>query len=200
MARALITETTNDLISDAGAILWSIVIGEQLEFPITLNFIENMPLTGIETYEYEAVVIEGDNVAEQSERPTTIKPNGAQTKLVIRVPVYVGYWNPPEAYNREEVVLYNNKYYKLRSGISRVSSIPPDQDPLWEETLYNIIYLQFPKTLGADWEISPTTEVPVYGFFELRVTEPLDAVFTRTWKPIRGMVQLLFSPTHIVPD
>ena len=108
MARALITETTNDLISDAGAILWSIVIGEQLEFPITLNFIENMPLTGIVTYEYEAVVIEGNNITEQSERPTTIKPNGAQTKLVIRVPVYVGYWNPPEAYNREEVVLYNN--------------------------------------------------------------------------------------------
>jgi len=33
----------------------------------------------------------------------------------------------------------------------------------------------------------------------LRVTESF-GVYPRTWKPVRGMVELLFSPTHEVPD
>ena len=40
MARSRLTNTSQDLISDGGAVVWSFVKGEQLEFPITLNFIE----------------------------------------------------------------------------------------------------------------------------------------------------------------
>ncbi len=62
------------------------------------------------------------------------------------------------------------------------------------------VYLQFPKNLAANWTVAPSVNYPVYGFFEMRVTEPVDSVFRRTWKPIRGMVEILFSPTYSIDD
>jgi hypothetical protein len=196
MARSRLTNTSDDLLSDSGGVLWSFIKGEQLEFPVTLNFIENAS----SGYTYEAVVIEALNEAGQTDKPAVIKPNGIQTQLNVRVPTYRGNWDSAQAYNREELVKYNSKYYKLISGVARTSAVTPDLDALWVESIINKIYLQFPSTLGATWEISPQNDSPVYGFFELRVTEPADAVYRRTWKPIRGMVEILFSPTEIVPD
>lgn len=196
MARSKLTETRDDLIEDSGSVLWSFVKGEQLEFPITLNFVENVTAG----YTYEAVVVEADNILEDDSVPTSIKSGGVQTRLPVRVPVYRGTWEPIQAYNREEVTFYNGKYYKLNYGVARVNSVSPDLDPAWEEASLSRIYLQFPKLLGADWSTQPTVGHPVYGFFELRVTEPNNSIFQRTWKPIRGMVQIQFSPTEIVPD
>ena len=196
MARSKLTETKDDLIEDSGSVLWSFVKGEQLEFPITLNFVENV-MAG---YTYEAVVVEANNALEDDSIPTSIKSGGVQTKLVVRVPVYRGTWDSAQAYNREEVILYGSKYYKLVYGVARANSLSPDIDLAWEEISLNRIYLQFPKELGATWSTQPAVGRPVYGFFELRVTEPTDNIFQRTWKPIRGMVQIQFSPTEIVPD
>ena len=39
MARAKLNEITEELISDSGAVLWSFVRGEQLEYPIVLNLL-----------------------------------------------------------------------------------------------------------------------------------------------------------------
>ena len=196
MARSKLINPTNDLIQDSGSVLWSFVKGEQLEFPITLNFVEDATAG----YQYEAVVVEGANIPDSDEVPITIQTDGAQTKLKVRVPTNRGNWDASQAYNREEVVYYDGKHYKLDYGVARISSLTPNVDPLWVETSLNRIYLQFPKTLASDWRVSPTVDYPVYGFFELRVTEPADGIFQRTWKPIRGMVQILFSPTEIVPD
>ena len=44
MARSQLTEISEDLNTDSGSVLWSLVRGEQLEFPITMNFIENYPV------------------------------------------------------------------------------------------------------------------------------------------------------------
>lgn len=41
MARSAISNISNDLQSDSGGILFSIIQGEQLEFPVTISFIEN---------------------------------------------------------------------------------------------------------------------------------------------------------------
>lgn len=196
MARSPITDTTEDLISDGGGILWSFVKGEQLEFPITLNFIQNASIG----YTYEAVVIEALNVAGEPGKPTNIKPNGVQTLISVRVPTDRGNWDPAQAYNREELVKYLGIYYKLTSGIARTNSTPPNQDTLWLQTDPNKIYIQFLSNLGSTWQVQPTVDQAVYGFFELRVTEPTDSIFRRTWKPVRGMVEVLFSPTEIVPD
>lgn len=196
MARSKITETKDDVIEDSGSVLWSFVKGEQLEFSITLNFVKNVT----SGYTYEAVVVEADNVSEDEKIPTNIKQGGVQTKLTVRVPIDRGVWDAGQAYNREEIVLYNGQYYKLTYGVARISSVSPELDSAWETTDLSKVYLQFPKTLGATWAVQPTVGYPVYGFFELRVTAPADSIFQRTWKPVRGMVQILFSPTEIVPD
>lgn len=207
MARSrIIKPDVNDLISDAGSVLFSLVKGEQLEFPVTLNFIED----ATNNYTFEAAVVEAANTTTQTglyiadeeryDRPTSIQPNGATTSLVVRVPTNRGAWQDVQAYNREEVVSYNGLYYKLLEGAARVNSTTPDQDPLWAETLLNKVYIQFPNTLASDYALSPSVSAPCYGFFELRVTEPTDSIYSRTWKPIRGMVEFLFSPTDITPD
>jgi hypothetical protein len=197
MARSRLTDTTDDLVTDSGAVLWSFVKGEQLEFPVTLNFVENVTAG----YAYEAVVVEADNVDLQSERPTTVKIGGQITQLSIRVPTYRGNWDAPQAYNREEIVKYDGIYYKLKNGVARVNSASPDVDTaFWEVANMSRVYLQFPKTLTSNWAVAPSVNSPVYGFFEMRVTEPQDSVFRRTWKPVRGMVEIQFSPTYSVDD
>lgn len=196
MARSKINDIGQDLIDDGGSVLFSFVKGEQLEYPITLAFASNV-LTG---FTYEAVVVEGDNIAGQLEKPTNIKTAGVQTTLVVRVPVYKGVWDAPTAYNMEDIVFYNSKYYRLFSGVARVNITPPNLDSTWVETTLNKIYVQFPASLASTWTVAPQVGAPVYGFFELRVTEPNNSIFRRTWKPVRGMVEILFSPTDIVPD
>lgn len=196
MARSLINKNLEDPLNDSGNVLWSLVKGEQLEFPVTLSFTTNA-LVG---YQFEAVVVEGANEDGQTVPPITIKPGGVQTTLNIRVPTFRGNWDNAQAYNLEEIVLNNGKYYRLISGIAYTSSVPPPLDTArWVETVTNRVYLQFPSTLASNWANTPGVDTCVYGFFELRVTEPSNSVFRRTWKPVRGMVELQFSPTDIVP-
>jgi hypothetical protein len=196
MARSKLTDTTIDPLMDSGNILWSFVKGEQLEFPIVLDFLENAAAG----YAYEAVVIEALNKPNILERPVSIKPGGVQTNLTIRLPNFIGTWNSSTAYSTNNIVKYNDKYYTLTAGTNRVSTTIPSSDILWSETTLNTVHIQFLSTLGNNWEIEPTVEQAVYGFVELRVTEPSGTPFRRTWKPIRGMVELLFSPTDLVTD
>jgi hypothetical protein len=197
MARSRLLDPTIDIVTDSGSVLWSFVTGEQLEFPVNLNFVEDVTAG----YTYEAVVLEADNTPNQTIRPIASKPNGVVNNLIIRVPVYRGNWDAAQAYNREEVVLYNSKYYRLVSGVAQTSSIAPSNaSSNWVETSLSRVYLQFPKTLASTWTQKATVSTPVYGFFELRVTEPQDSVYVRTWKPVRGMVEILFSPTYSADD
>jgi hypothetical protein len=200
MARSRLTDPTLDLVTDAGAVLWSMVKGEQLEFPITLNFISDASVKSTGNYQYEAVVVEAKNVVGQGDKPTLVQPSGVTTRLFVRLPKYIGVWAANQAYNKEEVILYNGVYYKLLVGIGRTSAVTPDVDNKWEVTTLNKIYVQFPNTLATGWAVQPLTDSATYGFFELRVTEPTDAVFTRTFKPVRGMVEILFSPTDETAD
>lgn len=200
MARSRLTDPTLDLVTDAGAVLWSMVKGEQMEFPITLNFISDATVKASGNYVYEAVVVEAKNILGQADKPTAIQPGGITTRLFVRLPRLAGVWAAATSYNKEEVVLYNGLYYKLTAGIARTSAVTPDLDAKWEVTVLNKIYVQFPNTLGTTWSVQPLPDSATYGFFELRVTEPVDAVFTRTFKPVRGMIEILFSPTDETSD
>lgn len=196
MARSRLLNPAQDLIADEGAVLWSFVKGEQLEFPVTLNFVENVTAG----YTYECVVVEALNTVGQANAPTDVRPNGVTEQMNIRVPVYRGTWNATQAYNREEIVLYDGVYYKLLSGVAQTNATTPSTSALWTTTTLNKVYLQFPKTLASTWTVQAQIGVPVYGFFELRVTEPPDGIFRRTWKPVRGLVEILYSPTFSVDD
>ena len=202
MARSKIGVITTDLQSDSGSVLWSLVQGEALEFPITLSFLTNAYL-----YTYEAVVMEGLNVAGVDEPPTVIKPGGVATTLSYRVPQEKGTWASGTAYTREDVVLYSGTYYKLSntSGSTRTNTTAPNLDPVlngigWAVYVPNKINIQFGElfTITPAWSVQPTAIAGVHGFFELRVTEPAGGIFQRTWKPMRGLVKVLFSPTAAV--
>lgn len=195
MARSKIGALTVDPIKDSGSVLLSLVKGEQLEQAVTLSFSSNV-LAG---YVYEAVVVEAANQVGQSSPPADMQPGGVQTTLTVRVPTYRGVWDAAQAYNMEEIVYYNSKYYRLTAGVARVSNTPPSSDNTWSETTANRLYIQFPSTLGSAWTVQPGTTYHSYGFFELRVTESGSAPFKRTWKPVRGMVEIQFSPTELVP-
>lgn len=194
MARARLTNTTNDLQADDGAVLWSFIQGERLEFPITCDFLTNAG----DGYTYEAVVIEGDNAESLGEKPTSMATGAIETTLTVRVPVERGAWKGSGTYQREEVVHYDNIYYKLGNYIDYVSATPPDFDAAWVEYNPNQIYIQFDEALSLDWATQPGINLPIYGFFELSVEEPPGGVFQRRWKPMRGMVEILFSPTQKV--
>jgi hypothetical protein len=200
MARARITDTTTDLQTDSGSVLWSIVQGEQLEFPISLNFLTNAYGGG---YTFEAVVIEAANLGTLDEDgleqiPTTVQPAGVEDTLVVRVPVELGVWNAATAYTREQVVTYGSGTYKRSNGTAIVDGTAPDVSPDWDSYNPNQVFIQFAKTLSLNWAVQPLPGIPVHGFFELRVTEPSSVVYPRTWKPMRGMIEFLFSPTEVV--
>lgn len=196
MARSQVTNVTQDLQSDDGSVLWSLIQGEQLEFAVTLNFVTDVSIG----YTYEAVVVEAANVFDEPSIPNTARAGGVEVILTVRVPTNHGSWAPATSYSREDVVVYNGNTYKLSSGTARVSATTPDVDPLWVLYVNNKVYLQFPKTLSTTppWAVQPTNSAPVHGFFELSVTEPTGGVYTRTWKPMRGVVEILFSPTELV--
>lgn len=194
MARSAINAISSDPIDDSGSVLWSIIKGEQLEYPATLSFLSN-----VAGHTFEAVVVEGDNISGQTSAPSVHKPGGVQTVLTVRVPTSRGNWDGAQSYNTHEVVAYGGKYYYLSYGIARIVNATPDTDSSWIETVMNVVFLQFPATLASDWAVQPVVGGPTYGFFELRVTEPASVPFRRTWKPVRGMVEILFSPTDIVP-
>lgn len=197
MARARLTDIKDDLVSDSGAVLWSFVQGEQLEFPIVLEFLAG---SGVDGYGFEAVVVESDNQVDQGDKPTSIKTGGVQTTLTVRKPDYLGAWDSATGYNYENYVLYASKVYRLLTGVNRVSATTPDVDPVWEETTLNRVFVQFPSSLSGTWTVQPSVLGHTYGFFELRVTEPNNSILRRTWKPIRGMVEVQFSPTNITAD
>lgn len=199
MARSGITQVVQDLQTDDGSALWSFVQGEQLEFPITLNFI-----TCIDpAYIFEAVIIEADNILNDQGFPVQAKVGGQSLTLTVRVPPYQGAWNSGSSYNREDVVFYaiSNRYYKLITGLNYISATVPTADTVhWEEYIPNKVFVQFPETISVSpaWTVQPQVDNPIYGFFELRVTEPTGGIYQRTWKPVRGLIEINYSPTALV--
>lgn len=195
MARSSLIEIKSNLQSDGGSVLWSFVQGEQLEFEVSLAFLLN---ANASDFAFEAVVIEAANVSVPGNSPTTVQAAGVQTTLVVRVPLQRGTWNSALAYTAEDVVLYAGSYYKKNQGTAVVAADLPSALTSWDMFTPNKVYIQFPTTLGTGWLVQPNVLVTTKGFFELRVTE-LTGTFPKTWKPLRGLVELLFSPTSAVP-
>jgi len=197
MARTPITAEGESLIDDSGTVLWSFIRGEQLEFPVVVNFLTDCTSTA--GYVFEAIILEAENSPTQTEAPDTIQVGGVVTNLTtvnsgIRLMVDVGTWGAATAYNAGEMVTYNGKYYTLLAGTARVSATLPDVDTYWLETTKNTIYIRFADTIGASWAQKPKIGFNTYGFFELSVQEPTGFAFRRKWKPVRGMIELLYSP------
>jgi len=145
MARSKITSASQDLISDNGAVLASIVDGEQIHLDVTLNW-----LTNLSSYTLKVTVIEGLNAGD-GKMPTAVQPSGVVTQL-------------------------------------------PLLDELTTDNTFKIV---FPEELITDWTTQPTPDKPVYGFIELEVRDPGVGDQQQIWKPFRGLVEVLYSPTEV---
>ena len=199
MARASINSAMTDLVSDSGSVLWSVIRGEQLELRVVLPFIDN--ILESTNFEYEAVFIEGENLGEGA-YPSRIRPSGESVVLPVRIPSYQGLWAAGNVCNTGEVFSHAGSVYEFNGPPGFVSNDPPTDHlgTLWSATTMNTIYIQLSEahTSIETWEVLPEVAKPVYGFFELRITEKTHPVFPRTWKPVRGMIEVRFSPTHLV--
>ncbi len=77
MARSKITSSSKDLITDDGAVLISVIDGEQIHLNLTLSW-----LTNISDYTIFATVTEGANDG-LGNKPTNYQTNGITTSLPI---------------------------------------------------------------------------------------------------------------------
>ena len=235
MARSVLTNIKDDLVEDSGAILWSLIRGEALEFEVKIDFVENI----YDGYDLEASLIEAANVENQSGAPKNIRTepvtetvtvpvineNGdavldtegnqvtqqitntlyepsVAKNLHVRLPSFSGYYVPNNDYAYGDRVYHNGKIWELITGRAAWDPGEPDGiNPYWIESDAQTIFIQFPEDVIEDWSVLPSVGCPVYGFFELRVTEQASHTnFKRTWKPVRGMVGFYFSPTAEVSD
>ena len=145
MARSRITSPSKDLIKDDGSVLFSVVMGEQLHFEITLNWITNLS-----TYTFFAKVVEADNDLTKKTIPTEPKLGGIVTTLPII-----------------DTVTTDNKFT-----------------------------IVIPQTLIDSWTVKPKPGKPVYGFIDLQVEDNAIGNQEQVWKPLRGLIEVLYSPTE----
>jgi hypothetical protein len=149
MARSRINTRGEDLITDSGAVLLSIVKGEQIQMGLTLEWLTN--LTG---YTITAKVVEADMTQSLDEDgyPSLNKAGGQVTTLPI-----------------------------INTDVSD-----------------NIIKIVVPETLIDNWTTQPSPEKPTYGWIGLEVRDVGVGDAQLVWKPFRGLVEVLYSPSEEV--
>lgn len=146
MARSKINSRSKDLITDDGAVLVSVVKGEQIQLGVTLNWITNM--TGF-TKTCKVVEADSANLAD-GEYPTQEKAGGEVTTLVIA-----------------------------------------DDDVT--DNQFKII---IPQDLCDTWTTQPLPEKPSYAWIGLEIRDAGSGNSQQIWKPMRGLVEVLYSPTE----
>jgi hypothetical protein len=148
MARTKINSASKDLISDNGAVLISLVEGEQIHMDITLNWITNLS-----SYTVTAKIVEGDmtGVAE-GEYPTVVKAGGQVRTLTI---------------------------------------IDADNTD-------NTFKIVIPENLVDSYATQPAPQKPTYGWIGLEVRDSGTGSSQQIWKPFRGLVEVLYSPSEEV--
>lgn len=148
MARTKINSASKDLISDNGAVLISLVEGEQIHMDITLNWITNLS-----NYTVTAKIVEADmaNVAED-DYPTVVKAGGQVNTLTI---------------------------------------IDADNTD-------NTFKIVIPENLIDSYVTQPSPQRPTYGWIGLEVRDSGTGSNQQIWKPFRGLVEVLYSPSEEV--
>ena len=158
MARSPLNTPSVSIDGDNGAVLFSIVKGEQLRKHVTLSWIANLT-----SYNIHIRLVEALNDGEGS-LPTEVQPNG-QAKLLT-----------------------------VSSGhIRSVSG--------------NAFDFVLPWDVATGFAVQPKPSAPVYAYIELEVGEPGTgddtapmgdpaALGLQVWKPIRGLLQINYSPTE----
>jgi hypothetical protein len=146
MPRSKITSKSQDLITDDGSIIASIVHGEQTRINITASW-----LTNLAGYTITAKVVEGDNVQDSGLIPGTAR----DTPVVTTLPI--------------------------------LDTTPTD----------NIFDIVIPQDLVDTWNTFPAPDKPIYGFIDLEIADTGVGNNQQIWKPMRGLIEVRYSPTEI---
>lgn len=202
MARSKINTTSKDLVKDGGNVLWSMILGEQIEMEITLSFLlEANP----QSFTYECEYVEADNTS--GVPPTLAKANGTTGSLNVRVPYLLGDWSSSINYKIGDAVKYGDLYFlRIKQNLPTALDFAALSDTeIWKQININTVFIQFPDTFGGNFTSEPGITTNTYAFFELAVKEGVYVdtgngvpPLRRKWKPIRGLVELLYSPTEEV--
>jgi hypothetical protein len=152
MARSRINSRSKDLIKDNGAILLSVVKGEQVHFDVTLSW-----LTSLSGYTITAKIVEADVTgldtdSNNDELPTS-KQSGGQVRTLTTI----------------DATLTDNKFK-----------------------------IVIPEDLVDNYVTQPSPEHPVYGWFGLEIRDTGTGSQQQIWKPMRGLVEILYSPSEEV--
>lgn len=149
MARSRINSRSKDLIKDNGAVLLSVVEGEQVHLTLTLGW-----LTSLSGYTLTAKIVEADmaGTMDDDSYPVDVKPGGVVTTLVV----------------------------------------------IDDTTTDNTFKLVIPDDLISTWTTQPTPNAPVYGWVGLEVADDGVGDRQQIWKPLRGLVEVLYSPSEEV--
>jgi hypothetical protein len=78
----------------------------------------------------------------------------------------------------------------------RIDGQVTELDIIDEDPSDNIFEIVFPRTLSDDWLVRPAPNRPVYGFVDLKIADNGVGVNQRIWKPVRGLVEIVYSPTR----
>ena len=146
MARSKINSKSKDLITDNGAVLVSVIEGEQIHMDITLNWITNLS-----SHTLVAKVVEADmtGALDANGLPTVVKSGGVITTLPI----------------------------------------------IDADTTDNSFKIVIPDDLSTSWATQPSPTKPAYGWIGLEVADDGVGDNQQIWKPFRGLVEVLYSPS-----
>lgn len=78
----------------------------------------------------------------------------------------------------------------LSGGV--VTSLPTI-DSNSDDAEFDIVFTQ---TLGTDHSVQPTPNNPIYAFVELEIADTGVGTAQQIWKPLRGLVEIRYSPTE----
>jgi len=148
MARSKINSASKDIIDDNGAVLISVVEGEQIHMDMTLNW-----LTNLSDYTITVKVVEADMSGVTSGSYPTVKKAGGQVTTL---------------------------------------------DLIDATTTDNTFKIVIPENLIDSWTTQPTPQSPTYGWIGVEVRDSGVGSAQQIWKPFRGLVEVLYSPSEEV--
>ena len=204
MARSRIRQTSVEANTDNGSILFSFAIGEQQLMDVTLDF-----LNTLDNITLEAVMLEGANAGGRRPRGRPADGNGQTRKLQIVVNytdtevLPDGSTDTPRTGTGQILIDSDVMIDPATSGPVFPAFDDDDSESLrrtagFTRSFTNSIRIVFPEAMGTDWDTQPQPDQPVYAFFGLKVAEQDNAgIPGQIWKPLRGLVELVYSPTDI---
>jgi hypothetical protein len=69
--------------------------------------------------------------------------------------------------------------------------------PILDTTLTdNIFDIVIPQDLINTWDTYPSPDKPIYGFIDLEIADTGTGDNQQIWKPLRGVVEIRYSPTE----